>query len=90
MAAPSGAVFIFKRQMTKISPLIENVDYYLNDQGLMVFTETYLLKRGYCCQSGCLHCPYGYKDKVDPMVPAEFRDSWTDDYSHDEEEDEDK
>jgi hypothetical protein len=24
----------------------------------MVFTATYLLKRGYCCNSGCRHCPY--------------------------------
>jgi len=24
----------------------------------MVFTESYHLKRGYCCNSGCRHCPY--------------------------------
>ncbi len=24
----------------------------------MVFTESYHLKRGYCCGSGCLHCPF--------------------------------
>ncbi len=24
----------------------------------MVFTEAYHLKRGYCCNSGCRHCPY--------------------------------
>ena len=33
-------------------------DYYLTKDGLMVFTEAYLLKRGTCCGSGCLHCPY--------------------------------
>jgi hypothetical protein len=32
-------------------------DYYY-DRNLMVFTATYLLRRGYCCQSGCRHCPY--------------------------------
>ena len=26
--------------------------------GRMVFTESYLLFRGYCCNSGCRHCPY--------------------------------
>lgn len=26
----------------------------------MVFTAAYHLKRGYCCKSGCLHCPYGF------------------------------
>ncbi|HEV2709367.1 MAG TPA: DUF5522 domain-containing protein [Edaphobacter sp.] len=24
----------------------------------LVFTATYLLKRGYCCNSNCRHCPY--------------------------------
>ena len=38
--------------------LIESKDYYW--EGLyMVFTAEYLNKRGYCCQSGCRHCPYG-------------------------------
>ena len=27
----------------------------------MVFTEAYHLRRGYCCQSGCRHCPYGFR-----------------------------
>jgi hypothetical protein len=38
-------------------------DYYLSEEGYIVFTEKYHLKRGYCCQSGCRHCPYNY-DKV--------------------------
>ena len=36
-------------------------DYYLDEQGRLVFTEHYLLKRGYCCQNGCRHCPYGFE-----------------------------
>ncbi|MBS1821717.1 MAG: hypothetical protein JST61_07060 [Acidobacteria bacterium] len=24
----------------------------------IVFTEAYHLKRGYCCNSNCRHCPY--------------------------------
>jgi hypothetical protein len=35
-------------------------DYYW-ENGLMVFTEAYHLKRGHCCKSGCRHCPYGFK-----------------------------
>jgi hypothetical protein len=23
-----------------------------------------------------MHCPYNYKDKVDPNVPAELKDPW--------------
>ncbi|NLP58053.1 DUF5522 domain-containing protein [Lutibacter sp. B1] len=40
-------------------------DYYINEVGYRVFTEHYHLKRGYCCKSGCKHCPYGYDKKTD-------------------------
>ncbi|MBU2526041.1 MAG: hypothetical protein KKC03_05525 [Bacteroidetes bacterium] len=39
----------------------EAEDFYWSEEGFKVFTETYHLKRGYCCQSGCRHCPYGFK-----------------------------
>ncbi len=39
--------------------LIEGVDYYW-ENGFMVFTAVYLRKRGFCCRSGCRHCPYGF------------------------------
>ena len=42
-------------------PLIENEDYYF-ENGLMVLTSRYLLRRGYCCEQGCRHCPYGFTD----------------------------
>ncbi len=38
--------------------LVEGLDYYI-ENGFMVFTAAYLLKRGYCCHHGCRHCPYG-------------------------------
>lgn len=44
-----------------LDKLVLSQDYYINTQGLFVLTEFYLLKRGHCCKSGCLHCPYGYK-----------------------------
>lgn len=31
--------------------------YYM-ENGLIVFTAAFHLKRGYCCKSGCRHCPY--------------------------------
>jgi hypothetical protein len=46
--------------------LIEGEDYYLNEKGLLVFTEKYLLDRGYCCGSGCKHCPYNYEAVPQP------------------------
>jgi iron complex transport system substrate-binding protein len=37
--------------------LNEGADY--NTEGsAMVFTASYLLRRGYCCNSGCRNCPY--------------------------------
>ncbi len=39
---------------------LESEDYYMSEKGFIVFTERYHLKRGYCCKSGCKHCPYGY------------------------------
>ena len=33
-------------------------DFYFDEQGLMVFTAAYHLRRGYCCGSGCRHCPF--------------------------------
>jgi hypothetical protein len=32
-------------------------DFYY-DGPYLVFTTAYHLKRGYCCNSGCRHCPY--------------------------------
>ena len=32
-------------------------DFYF-DRGLMVLTADYHLRRGYCCNNGCRHCPY--------------------------------
>jgi hypothetical protein len=37
----------------------QNEDFYYDQNGNIVFTETFLLKRGFCCGNGCLHCPYG-------------------------------
>lgn len=44
--------------------LIKGIHFYLNDLGLMVFTEKYHKERGYCCKSGCLHCPYGFNKEA--------------------------
>ena len=40
----------------------EKDDYYFSDEGYIVFTEKYHLKRGYCCQNSCRHCPYKKND----------------------------
>ncbi|WP_112112481.1 DUF5522 domain-containing protein [Flavobacterium aciduliphilum] len=47
--------------------LLEGEDYYLTVEGYRCFTEKYHLKRGYCCKSGCKHCPYGFDKKTGEM-----------------------
>lgn len=47
-----------KKRIQEIPNFVEGVDYYYNERGMMVLTEAYLSKRGYCCKNGCLHCPY--------------------------------
>jgi hypothetical protein len=37
--------------------------YHYMENGLIVFTEAYHLRRGHCCKSGCRHCPYGFRKK---------------------------
>lgn len=41
-------------------------DYYLTEEGLIVFTEKYYLDKGYCCGNGCRHCPYNYENVPEP------------------------
>lgn len=42
----------------------EKEDYYFSKDGYLIFTEKYHLKRGYCCQSNCRHCPYKKDDDI--------------------------
>src|SRR5260221_12348546 len=48
-----------EQEQVKARPLaITPGDFYFDQNGLMVFTAAYHLRRGYCCGSGCRHCPY--------------------------------
>ena len=48
----------------------EEGDFYKSEDGYLIFTEKYLLKRGYCCKNGCKHCPYGYDRKTDTFISS--------------------
>ena len=39
----------------------EGEDFYF-ENGLLVMTAAYHLKRGYCCGSRCRHCPYEHEN----------------------------
>ena len=42
-----------QREKVKLLPS----DFYI-ENGLRVMTEEYHIRRGYCCGSGCRHCPF--------------------------------
>jgi len=50
--------------------LVEGEDYYCEGAAI-VFTAHYLRRRGYCCESGCRHCPYetGHVDNRATSTP---------------------
>jgi Family of unknown function (DUF5522) len=59
------------------STRLDPEDYYM-DGPYMVFTAAFHLKRGYCCGSGCRHCPYGHAaaptdrtQRPDPEKPVD-------------------
>ena len=56
--------FVAMNELNSENKLIEGEDYYLSPEGYRIFTEKYHLKRGYCCRSGCRHCPYGFDKKT--------------------------
>ena len=41
----------------KPQPAPKQPDFYF-ENGLLVYTANYHVKRGSCCGSGCRHCPY--------------------------------
>jgi hypothetical protein len=43
-----------------MATLVEGEDFYYNEQGYIVLTENFHIKKGFCCGNGCKHCPYDY------------------------------
>ena len=50
------------KEFSKIEKL-DIEDYYYAKEGYIIFTEKYHLKRGYCCNNNCKHCPFQKKIK---------------------------
>ena len=56
------------KNMKRLDVLIERLHknaiqetrgFYIDpSSGLQVYTSQYLRDRGYCCNTGCRHCPY--------------------------------
>jgi hypothetical protein len=56
---------------SKNEKFTEGVDYYF-ENGLMVLTEHFLSKRGYCCSNGCRHCPYDEENQSKKVSISSF------------------
>jgi len=56
-----------------MAALIEGIDFYYEGP-YMVFTEKFLRDRGYCCESGCRHCPWGFRNDQRGDAPSESTD----------------
>lgn len=54
VAGCPGAV---RRSLTSSYSLVAGEDYYSEGEAI-VFTARYHLRRGYCCENGCRHCPF--------------------------------
>lgn len=50
----------------QMQQLTEGEDYYFNEEGYIVLTEQFHLKKGNCCGNGCKHCPYDYINVPEP------------------------
>ena len=53
--------------------LVEGEDYY-SEGAVIVFTARYLLRRGYCCDSGCRHCPYQKVTSSEPSSIGQIKE----------------
>jgi hypothetical protein len=51
----------------EVSPLLNEGDFY-QEGAVVVYTEQFHLRRGYCCGSGCRHCPFD-SSRVNPASP---------------------
>jgi hypothetical protein len=53
-----------KKEELAISSEERTEDYYF-ENGLMVMTAAFHLKRGFCCGNACRHCPYDHVNVTD-------------------------
>ena len=57
-ATASGTTAATEAGVDACAPKPRPEDFYFDPGGMVVFTEAYHRRRGYCCGSGCRHCPF--------------------------------
>jgi hypothetical protein len=61
---PTQHDWIYELYVKEFGNKLLPTDFYYDQNGFRVFTESYHLRRGSCCGNGCKHCPYN-KDTKD-------------------------
>ena len=56
-------------EIVKLNKQREELYYFEGSK--IVFTPEYHIERGYCCGSGCRHCPYEPKHQRDNTIISE-------------------
>lgn len=56
-AAQNGSAELIVARV-RAEQIQQSADSYLDEMGHLVFTASFHLKRGYCCENGCRHCPF--------------------------------
>ncbi len=64
--------FVAMKDHSNENTVTEGEDFYYTPEGYKCFTEKHHLKRGYCCKSGCRHCPYGFDKKTNTIRKKGF------------------
>ena len=54
---PETAIQNRAKDLPQSTHIVEGIDYYL-ENGNYVFKAWFHLKRGFCCENNCRHCPY--------------------------------
>ena len=65
--------WIQQQYVREFGPKLQPTDFYYDNQGRMVMSEDYHIKRGSCCGNGCLKCPYEPKNERGNKVLQESR-----------------
>lgn len=58
MIQPASKDWIQQAFVREFGNKLSSEDFYYNENGQLVMTETYHRKRGSCCGNGCKHCAY--------------------------------
>jgi len=58
MLQPAGKDWVQQQFVREFGSKLLPTDFYYDELGRRVMTESYHCRRGSCCGNGCRHCPF--------------------------------